>query len=251
MNVAQWLKKSIKYLLGKSFYLRAIKFCYPQTCLHCQNETGDDAALVCNTCAELLELIDPKERCEICFGQKTDGEMICLECRRKRPKQKKVISCFEWEGPARSLLLQFTQGGRPWLAKGLASFLLLAKERANLPQPDFLIALPPPFFHFFEQSYDPNLLLAKELGLILSVPVLQLFERCEEEYLHSLLVRNESGEVSYRALKMKGKQNTQLIENKVLFVIGDLYDKGTMIDAMVTKLKYYHPKLVYVLTVCR
>ena len=46
-----------------------------------------------------------------------------------------------------------------------------------MPLPDFLIPLPLSFWHKQQLGFDANLLLAKEVGKILSVPVRAMFKQ--------------------------------------------------------------------------
>ena len=92
----------------------------PQVCLNCATLLDPSCKLLCKSCFQELELIDPTSRCRFCFCE-VEHAGACVECRKKISPSDYVAAAFEHMGAAKSILQEFTSQDRPSLAKGCAS----------------------------------------------------------------------------------------------------------------------------------
>lgn len=86
-------------------------------------------------------MIDPRERCPFCFRE-TCG---CIDLLRYHFDG--VAACFDNYGPPQTLLKRVQTGKRSYLAKILASFILVQWERMGWPVPDYIVPVPTKPFH--------------------------------------------------------------------------------------------------------
>src|SRR5262245_2911454 len=103
---------------------------FPPFCVHCSEALDAPFRLLCHACQELLVLLPVQGRCSICFRED------CQSCQEKAPSIDYFASCFEYIGPAKSLVSAFKYGDSPYLTKSLASFLFLQFDALDWPLPD-------------------------------------------------------------------------------------------------------------------
>jgi len=124
---------------------------FPSFCLHCSQELNSHSKLLCPSCFDLLELLPPEK-----------GLM---------PTISQVGICFESEGPSCSLIRALMEKDMPYLAKSLASFMLIQHQQLGFSLPDRIIYLPQSFLKTALQGYNPNALLAKSCAELFQKPV--------------------------------------------------------------------------------
>jgi predicted amidophosphoribosyltransferase len=137
---------------------------YPPLCLHCEACLEKKKTLFCTECLGQLSLIEPQERCPICFAEKSSK---CLRCKARRvviKRQAAACACF---GPARTLLATLKKGNIEWLDSAV-SLMALQYVTLDWPRPDLIIPLP--FSRFETSRRELSFLLAKKLAVLLGCP---------------------------------------------------------------------------------
>ena len=155
---------------------------------------------------------------------------------------------FNYEGPAGSLVKRFKYGNQPYLAKGMAGYLVAQWDRLKWPLPDALIPVPLSLSRQFERGYNQSALLAEEMGSLIQRPVLCCLKR-------------KCGDFSQAAMPLKQRQalaasrfslrRSFQLKGKVLRVIDDVMTSGSTLRCCAEILSQEKPALLYALTFCR
>lgn len=237
--------KIIYQALQKSF----LHFTYPAKCLHCSLLLPPECLVLCSTCASLLELISFQERCPTCFNELPDSlSSLCQECLHDPLLYCRLAAAFDYEGPAVTLVKQLKYGNQPYLARGMAAFLMTQFDRLQWPLPDALIPVPLSFMHQLERGYNQSALLAEEMGKLLQCPVWDVLKRCSGDYSQAALTLAQRKNLDGKHFYLK---STSSLEGKVLCVIDDVMTSGSTLRCCADILTTAHPAALYALTFCR
>ena len=103
----------------------ALEALSPTRCAACERP----GALICDGCLRRLTLIDPEFACTVCAAPY--GELLCTECRGERGPCELVLAAATYDGPARSIIRVYKDGGERRLAGQIAELLLDTAEHAE------------------------------------------------------------------------------------------------------------------------
>src|SRR5207249_439991 len=120
---------------------------------------------------------------------------VCDSCQQNRPSTDCIGACFEYTGPAKSLISEFKYSDRPYLARSLAGFLFLQLEALGWPAPDLLTFVPQSFMKANVRGYNQSKLLAQELAKLLSRPAIALLQKQKVTFSQSLLDKSQRQEL--------------------------------------------------------
>jgi len=215
---------------------------FPQICLHCQKALPEQETLLCATCFAKLQFLDPTSRCQGCFAP--SEEPLCADCSPNTFS----ASCFAYEEVAKSLIIAYKFGGRPDLAKGLASFMLLQFVRLSWPLPDLITFIPQSFLRSKLRGYNQSELLANELGHLLGRPVVALLKKPHFTISQTQLEVLERQGLAHDTFIL---HKAPLLENQELLLIDDVFTTGATIDLAAKVLLKAEAKKVYALTFAR
>lgn len=210
---------------------------FPSHCIHCKGELPLSIHHLCPSCLELLELIDPLSRCAICFSKS------CI-CKKEPIIADRQAFCFDYEGPAKSLLVAFKYGDKPYLAKSLAAFMLFQYERLGWQFPDAITYIPQSFLRATIRGYNQSALLAKELAKLMNRPLFDLLKRSNFNITQTLLPKEERKRLSPTTFLCK---NEAAIQGKEILLIDDVSTTGTTLLHASQALKNLNPKQLDVL----
>ncbi len=236
-SLGQALKKSFLHLV------------YPSKCLHCFTYLAPDSPVLCEGCAALLDPLDPLERCPTCFNSIVeDHSLPCQECLHYPSFFDQIGAVFGYEGPAASLVKRLKYANQPYLAQGMAGFLVGQFARLDWPLPCALIPVPLSFTHWLERGYNQSTLLAEEMGRILQCPVWDALRRQSGDYSQAALSLEQRKGLDSKCFKLK---NRYLLQGKVLLIIDDVMTTGSTLQGCGEILSRYEPAALYALTFCR
>lgn len=222
---------------------------YPTKCLHCQAILPPNSLVLCSTCASLLELACPDERCSICFRVLEDeGALPCAECSYQPSHYFRMAAAFDYDGVAGSLVKRLKYSQQPYLAQGMAAFLFAQFDRLQWPIPDALIPVPLSFTHWLERGYNQSALLAEELGLFLERPVWQVLSRQSGDFSQAALNFEQRKALESNRFKIKKSHD---LRGKILLVIDDVMTSGLTLQRCAEILQREQPAALYALTFCR
>jgi ComF family protein len=222
-----------------------LEFLLPQSCLHCEMPKDPDVFL-CDTCLELLHLVEAEERCQKCFLPSKLN--ICLGCSKKTTLWHSAAAAFEYEGPAATLVKKLKYGGYKHLAKGIAAFMVGQLLRLEWPLPDVIVPVPMPLARRVMRGYNQSALIAQEIAAMLN-----------RSFLNAL--RKKSGDFSRAGLNYRQRQtfsssafdfrDNLSIEDCYVLLVDDVFTTGSTLHFCAEALLKGHPKDVYALTLCR
>jgi ComF family protein len=195
----------------------------------------------------LLDLLDPKERCPFCFNLGRVNQK-CDHCVHGEQIFQRIGSCFDYAGPAASLIKKLKYGNQPHLAKGAAAFMVAQLHQLNWPLPDAIIAVPLSFSHWIERGYNQSDLLAHEMAHLLKVPVWNALKRYSGDYSQTGLRVEQRKSLTKQRFKIRREYP---FEDKKILVIDDVLTTGTTLRRCAEVLSERYPASLYALTFCR
>ncbi len=235
--------------LCKTFQKSFLHLAYPSRCLHCSILLSPSSSVLCAGCASLLDLIHPEERCPTCFNLLPDrSSHLCDECRHYSSSYTRMAAAFDYEGPPATLIKRLKYGNQPYLAQGMASFLVAQWDRLKWPLPDALVPVPLSFHHWLERGYNQSALIAEEMGKILQCPVWHALKRQSGDYSQAALTLEQRQALTGKCFKLNLKYR---LEGKMLIVIDDVMTSGSTLRRCGETLNLGHPASLYALTFCR
>ena len=144
----------------------ALDLLFPPRCVAC----GRFGSLFCASCLAQVEPLLPP-MCKRC-GRPTPSGSICSLCRRMPSALDGIRSAAMFEEPLRSAVHHFKYNNARELAAPLASLLRDCWHRLPLPG-DVLLPVPLHERRRRERGYNQAALLARELGQLLDMPVIE------------------------------------------------------------------------------
>lgn len=226
-----------------------INLLYPPLCLHCQEVKRNETHLLCDSCVELLELIDPSERCPQCFSADyCSNKRLCSVCLQRPPLLNGIAAAFDYVGPAASLVRKLKYSNQPHLAKGCAAYLAAQFLRLNWPLPDIIVPVPIALTHLFERGYNQSLELSRYFAETLNRPVLEVLTRKSGDYSQAGLSRQQRCQLNHAYFRLKERAQLQ---DKSILLIDDVTTTGSTIRQCAEVLMEACPASIYGLTFCR
>src|SRR5437868_4473495 len=99
------MQSTKKVLSCKKFFDSILSYFFPPFCLHCRSPLLQEFNLICSSCCNDLELIDPDQRCPLCFNeQEIDVRMKCDSCFKNEKGYDFFAYCFPYQGAAKTLI---------------------------------------------------------------------------------------------------------------------------------------------------
>jgi competence protein ComFC len=226
-----------------------VNLIYPPLCLHCKESVLNTDVLLCQNCLQLLELIDPSERCPHCFSIDFSPEnRLCFDCLKKPPLLNGIAAAFDYLGPAATLIKKLKYGDLTYLSKGCGAYLAAQFLQLNWPYPDVIIPMPISISHLMERGFNQSLLLSRDLSKILNCPVEESLIRESGDYSQAGLSRKQRQLLDGAAFFLK--PNVDYC-GKTLLLIDDVMTTGSSLRRCAEVLMETGPSQIYGLTFCR
>ncbi len=220
---------------------------YPASCIHCGEQLGPGASVLCDPCGSLLEMLDPEERCPRCFNlQGADGH--CRYCAKNPSIFYRTGAVFSYMGPPASIIKKMKYGCQPHLAKGAGAFLIAQFEKMDWSMPDAIVPVPVSFFHWLERGFNQSTLLANELAKVLQVPVWDALKRSGPSLSQAGLTLEQRKLLGKKQFKLKGNYP---IEDKNILLIDDVMTSGSTLNRCAEAIYQKCPQTLSALTFCK
>ena len=157
---------------------------FPPTCVLCESATGRDMDL-CQGCEDdLSKNLYCCPRCALPLEQTVAEkyqymELMCGDCQSNPPSFDECLTPFLYQFPLRELILRYKKLATPAIGKTLAQLMArtladeLVRVNANKKTPDYLIPVPTHQLKLKQRGFDHTLLLAREIGQALNIPVIE------------------------------------------------------------------------------
>jgi len=206
----------------------ALDFLFPQWCIGC----GKEGDFLCHSCRQQLPQIMPP-LCPRCGRPQSNG-ILCSSCVAWRAEIDGIRSPFRFDGLIRQAIHQLKYRNLRALAASLAQ-LLQDYLVANPVPGEVLVPVPLHHKRLRERGYNQAGLLARELGKLISLPVV---DDCLIRQKHAL-PQARTLSVSERQSNVAGAftcRNLRLQDKQVLLV-DDVSTSGATLDACAGALK--------------
>lgn len=222
---------------------------FPPICIHCRDQIPDGLQHFCRNCFDQLTLIDPSDRCPLCFSSQYQSEsQFCFSCLKNPPVLDRIAASFDYYGPAASLVRKMKYGGHSYLAEGIAAYMAAQFLQTGWQFPDYIVPVPMSTAHKLERGFNQSQLIADSLSLLIGKPVLDALKRRSGDYSQAGLTRTQR-----LALSRSGFQLRVIppLKGKTLLLIDDVLTTGSTLRRCAETLYETYPKNIYGLVFAR
>jgi ComF family protein len=224
-------------------------FIFAPECLECRTLLQGNQHYFCHSCVSLFELLNPHERCEHCFKELSNTTFrICPDCLKSTCELKKVASACEYLGPPATMIRLMKYGNQPELAITAAAYMALQWVELGWPQPDYIVPVPCTWLRRFDRGYNQAELIAKELGVMLGVPIFKNLKRRLGDLSQAGLSREQRLKQPLDSFYVKKDDS---LEDKSILLVDDVMTTGKTLNVCAEILQECYPKEIYGLTFCR
>lgn len=213
---------------------------YPEKliCLGCDreyyNENGN--AYFCEECQ--TQLSSDHAKCSKCdrrvddiYTQLEIYQFKCKACQEQFHYYTRHLSCSSYEGISKKIILDLKYKGKTENAKGIAERMYMRLVEENLDhQFDLIVPTPIHWTRRWMRGFNQSDLIAKALKELLThdVEILQLKRSKMTKKLKNL--NRESRKIMLKDAIILVQKNKQMIKNKNVIIIDDIYTSGATLD---------------------
>ncbi len=225
-----------------------ISLVYPPICIHCDAPLSDPSSLFCNSCGELITLLNHENRCPRCFSSDYSiATKRCRNCYENGIIFHGCASALEYIGPATTLVKNLKYSSQPYLADGAGAYMAAQFLSLDWPIPDIIVPVPLSLTHKFQRGYNQAYLLAKAFSSIIPCHICNtLTRRCDSYSQTNLSQQQRKVMGSHDIIVKKGS----LITDKTILIIDDVTTTGTTLRRCAEAIAEYYPRKIYALTLC-
>ncbi len=220
----------------------ALSLLFPQWCIGC----GKDGGFICDSCRSLLPRVMPP-LCPRC-GRPQPSGILCSSCVSWQAEIDGIRSPFRFDGVIRQVIHQLKYRNIRALAAPLAQ--MLNDYLTTNPMPvEALVPVPLHRKRLRERGYNQSSLLAKELGKLTNLPVVD-----------DCLIRQRPTQPQARTSNVDERQSNvvdafaccnQRLRDKQVLLIDDVSTSGATLNACAVALKAAGANLVWGLVLAR
>ncbi len=215
---------------------------FPRRCPVCDRPVKPAGELVCRDCAGQLKYVK-EPFCMRCGKALTDPRQeYCFDCRHQSHVYDRGVSLYEYPCVRRSIY-RFKYGGRQEyaaffgreMARRLGGQILAWK-------PDALIPVPLHKRRLRSRGYNQALLLAREMGRYLNVPVVEDWIVREKNTRPQKLLDGKERQNNLKKAFKTGRNDVKL---NTIVIIDDIYTTGSTVDEMAALCRRHGVKKIY------
>lgn len=221
---------------------RVVDFLFPQWCVGC----GKEGKFICDSCRRSLPRVMPP-LCPKCGKPQSSGT-LCPTCVSWQAEIDGIRSPFRFDGVMRQAIHQLKYRNLRALAEPMAK--LLNDYLATYPIPgEVLVPVPLHRKRLRERGYNQSSLLAKELGKLADLPVV---DNCLIRQKHAP-PQTRSSTVEERRSNVAGAFvcRDHRLQDKQVLLIDDVSTSGATLDACAAALKAIGATSVWGLVLAR
>ncbi len=196
------------------------KIMFPEDikCIFCGRDISNfDEKFWCDDCEKEITL-NNKNRCLICAEPIDNEATVCDFCQKNKRYFKRAFCPFVYDGKIRSSILSYKDSNQRYKAKPFAR--AIAHEiLASGVKIDTITFIPLTAKKKKKRSFDQAELLATELGKILKIPVVCLFEKVREGKMQKQSTYKE------RQTNIKGMyvlKDVKLSKSQSILIVDDI-----------------------------
>ena len=204
--------------------------------------------------------------CKSCLSLIEQNFIFCLECDSKiKPivssflpltptKKMKIFAVSAYKNPLKKLILEKSYAGNMLASKQLGEIIYKKTLVRNLDI-DFLIPVPLHWTRFAKRGYNQAYVIAKELGLKLDVPVLDILKRKKKTVYQASISFSGRQKNVENAFCLKSEYDNKdislLLKNKNILFVDDLCTTGATLKNSAKYLLKFKPKSINAVVSCR
>ena len=218
-----------------------INYVYPKniTCIICDNPIKlTNSYSLCKNCFKKLNFIlDGCNKCgkpRVNRNLEREGLIECNYCYNKTFYFDKVISCIEYDDTSKKLILDFKYKRKTYLCRYIA-YLMKEKFLLEGIKIDYILFVPLHKKRLKERGFNQAEKIANRLGELLDIPVLDCISRVKNT--KKLYKLNKKGREKELKNGFKVKENINLIKNKNVILIDDIFTTGSTANEISKVLK--------------
>ena len=222
----------------KNFYDRILDLVYPPVCGICGKFNQD---FLCKKCQKMLEA-EAKFKID-----KVDNQEYFFE---------NHLYIFKYEGIIRNTIIKYKFNEKSYLYKTFVNFLLKNEKFFKILESyDTIIPVPISKKRKKQRGYNQSELIAKEIAKKLKID-LDISSLCKQKDIieQSKLSKEERVENikgAYILQKQNYIQNENVLEDKKIILIDDVFTTGSTANECCRVLKQANPKRIDVLTIAK
>lgn len=220
----------------------ALDLLFPRYCVGC----GREGSFICSSCLKSLSRITPP-LCPQCGRHQASG-LLCPQCVSWHAEIDGIRSPFQFDGVMRQAIHQLKYQNLRALVEPLAILLRDYFDNNFLPA-DTLVPVPLHPRRIRERGYNQSVLLARELGKLINLPVVV---DCLTRRQHTP-PQARTPTVEERRTNVSGAFTCrgQWLRDKQVLLIDDVATSGATLDACAAILKAQGATSVWGLVVAR
>lgn len=206
----------------------ALDLLFPQSCVGC----GKEGSLLCADCCRQLPYLQ-QPLCPSC-GRPVLANRVCPGCSTRKPKIDGIRSPFRFDGVIRQAIHHLKYRNLRVLAVPLAR--LLGDYFTVNPVPGRVV-VPVPLHprRLRERGYNQSSLLARELGRIIELPVVD--DCLVRSHYTPAQAKTATVEMRWRNMVNAFACITNLLKGKEVLLIDDVSTSGATLEACAEALK--------------
>ena len=220
----------------------ALDFIFPPYCVGC----GRQGAFICASCRQSLPQIEPPV-CPRC-GRPQPSGVLCSDCVGWQAAIDGIRSPFRFEGVIREAIHKLKYQNLRALAAPLAG-MLQEYLSANHLDVDILVPVPLHRKRLRERGYNQSQLLAKELGKLIDIPVLDdalVRRKHTPPQARTATVEERTHNIADAFACLDGS-----LQGEHVLLLDDVATSGATLDACATVLKANGAAAVWGLVMAR
>lgn len=234
-------------------YHRAVELLYPPCCPFCDQvlHQQEKKRGICILCQKELVYIT-ENHCMKCGKQLyEERQEYCFDCSRRAHAYDGARAIFSYQGKTKASLYRFKMANRRMYATVYAReiYRLLGLWLDSL-EVDYLIPIPMHWKKERKRGYNQAAILANALQGQTQIPCLSgaLYKHTETKSQKELDAKQRQKNLEV-AFSIQNKAIKQLLKDKCILLVDDIYTTGGTVDAAASVLKQAGVAKVYVITV--
>ncbi len=229
-----------------------INYVYPRniTCITCDNPIKlTNTYSLCKNCYEELHFIlDGCNKCGkpiVNFNLERENLITCNYCYNKTFYFDKVISCIAYDDISKKLILDYKYNKKTYLSRYIV-YIMKEKYLLENIKADYILYVPLHKKRLKKRGFNQSERIARKLSKLIDIPVLDCITRVK----NTKKLYNMNKE--YRQIELKNgfkvKDNINLIKNKNIILIDDIFTTGSTVNEISKVLKLSSVNNIYVFT---